>query len=91
MRLGVHNEALAASLGAADRVFVYVPPDLGWDATTVFAGLGERATVLDSLEAIVERVSAETDAGDQVLVMSNGGFGGIHQKLLDALETRSPR
>ena len=91
MRLGVHNAALAASLAAADQVFVYAPPDLGWDAAAVFAGLGERAAVLDSLEAIVERVSAETDAGDQVLVMSNGGFGGIHQKLLDALQTRSAR
>ncbi len=44
--------------------------------------------VLYSVDAIVDRVAAETRAGDQVLVMSNGGFGGIHQKLLDALQAR---
>ncbi|KXX66144.1 UDP-N-acetylmuramate:L-alanyl-gamma-D-glutamyl-meso-diaminopimelate ligase [Marichromatium gracile] len=85
MRLGVHNAALVDSLAAADRVYVHAPVDLGWDAGAVFAGLGERGAVLDSVEAIVARVCAEARPGDQVLVMSNGGFGGIHQRLLDAL------
>ncbi|RNE92994.1 UDP-N-acetylmuramate:L-alanyl-gamma-D-glutamyl-meso-diaminopimelate ligase [Marichromatium sp. AB32] len=85
MRLGVHNAALVDSLAAADRVYVYAPDDLGWDAGAVFAGFGERGAVLDSVEAIVARVGAEARPGDQVLVMSNGGFGGIHQRLLDAL------
>ncbi len=85
MRLGVHNAELAASLDDADRVFLFTPPDLGWDAAAVFAGLEERVTVLRSVEAIVERLAAESRPGDQILVMSNGGFGGIHQKLLEAL------
>jgi UDP-N-acetylmuramate: L-alanyl-gamma-D-glutamyl-meso-diaminopimelate ligase len=88
MRLGVHNAELAASLGDADRVYVHAAADLGWDARGVFAGLAERAAVLDSVDAIVARVIAESSPGDQVLVMSNGGFGGIHQKLLDALGAR---
>jgi UDP-N-acetylmuramate: L-alanyl-gamma-D-glutamyl-meso-diaminopimelate ligase len=88
MRLGVHNRELPASLGDADRVYVHAPPDLGWDAGAVFGPLDSRALVLDSVEAIVERVAAESRPGDQLLVMSNGGFGGIHQKLLDALGTR---
>lgn len=85
MRLGLHNAELAASLLDADLVYLYAPPDLGWDAAGVLAGLGERAEILDSVEKIVARVAAESRDGDQVLVMSNGGFGGIHQKLLDAL------
>ena len=85
MRLGVHNAELAASLADADLVYVHAPADLGWDAAAVFAGLGERAVVLDAVAAIVARVAAAAAPGDQVLVMSNGGFGGIHQRLLDAL------
>jgi UDP-N-acetylmuramate: L-alanyl-gamma-D-glutamyl-meso-diaminopimelate ligase len=85
MRLGIHNAELAASLADADLVYVHAPKDLGWDAAAVFAGLGERAAVFDSVDAIVARVAAQAVPGDQVLVMSNGGFGGIHQKLLDAI------
>ncbi len=88
MRLGVHNAELAASLADADLVYVHAPQDLGWDAARVFAGLGERAAVFDRVDAIVARVAAQAADGDQVLVMSNGGFGGIHQKLLDALSCR---
>jgi UDP-N-acetylmuramate: L-alanyl-gamma-D-glutamyl-meso-diaminopimelate ligase len=87
MRLGIHNAELAASLDDADRVFLYTPPDLGWDAAAVFAERGARVSVLDSVDAIVSQAAAESRPGDQILVMSNGGFGGIHQKLLDALRT----
>ncbi|WP_295450380.1 UDP-N-acetylmuramate:L-alanyl-gamma-D-glutamyl-meso-diaminopimelate ligase [uncultured Thiodictyon sp.] len=86
MRLGIHNAELAASLADADLIYVHAPPDLGWDAAAVFAGLGERAAVFDSVDGIVARVAAAAVPGDQVLVMSNGGFGGIHQKLLDAIK-----
>jgi len=86
MRLGVHNKELAASLAEADQVFLYAPPDLGWDAAAVFAEQQGRVTVLDSIEATVEHIAAESRPGDQILVMSNGGFGGIHQRLLDALQ-----
>lgn len=85
MRLGVHNAELAESLALADRVLVYAPADLGWDAAAVLAPLADRAKVYDRVEAIVERVAAEGRPGDRVLVMSNGGFQGIHQRLLDAL------
>jgi len=88
MRMGVHNAALAASLSAADRVYVFAPPDLGWDVASILAPLGERAAVLDRVQLMVERILAEAKEGDQVLVMSNGGFEGIHQRLLDALASR---
>jgi UDP-N-acetylmuramate: L-alanyl-gamma-D-glutamyl-meso-diaminopimelate ligase len=85
MRLGVHNAELAGSLGDADLVYVYAPPDLGWDPAAVFVSLGARAAIFTEVEPIVARVAAEAGTGDQVLVMSNGGFQGIHQRLLDAL------
>lgn len=85
MRMGVHAGLLADSLSQADQVWVYAPPSLGWDAAGVLSGLGGRLHVCDSTEAIVGQVAAEASTGDQVLVMSNGGFEGIHQRLLDAL------
>ncbi len=89
MRLGIHNQELAASLEAADRVFVFAPADLGWDAAGVFAPLGTRARVQADLDALVRDIVAESREGDQILVMSNGGFGGIHLKLLDQLDRTS--
>jgi len=89
MRQGTHNAALAASLVAADLVHLFAPPDLGWDPAPWLAPLGARATVFARLEDIVARVASEAASGDHVLVMSNGGFGGIHQKLLAALAARA--
>jgi len=84
MKRGVMKEALPASLGQADRVFVYTA-GLGWDAQAVFSPLGGRARCIDELDRLVAAVAAEARTGDQVLVMSNGGFGGIHDKLLERL------
>jgi UDP-N-acetylmuramate: L-alanyl-gamma-D-glutamyl-meso-diaminopimelate ligase len=86
MRLGIHNRELAASLEAADRVFVFAPADLGWDAGAVFGAMGERAQIYSDLDALIRALVAEGRPGDHLLVMSNGGFGGIHQKLLDRLK-----
>ncbi len=87
MKRGVMKEALPASLEQAERVFVYTS-GLGWDAHAVFAGLGTRARCDENLPALIEAVAAEARAGDHVLIMSNGGFGGIHEKLLDRLSAR---
>ena len=84
MKRGVMKEALPASLAAADRVFLYTA-GIDWDAQALFAPLGARARCLSDLDALVAAVSAEARSGDQVLVMSNGGFGGIHGKLLERL------
>ena len=88
MRLGIHNAELAASLTAADRVYLYTPPDLGWDAAAVLGELGARLAVHPAIEPLVAQIVADSQAGDQILVMSNGGFGGIHQRLLEALRVR---
>ncbi len=84
MKRGVMKEALPASFAQADRVFVYTA-GLGWDAQAVFSPLGGRARCIDELDRLVAAVAAEARTGDQVLVMSNGGFGGIHDKLLERL------
>jgi UDP-N-acetylmuramate: L-alanyl-gamma-D-glutamyl-meso-diaminopimelate ligase len=84
MKLGVMKDRLAASLGAADRVYCYTQ-GLGWDARTVLAPLGALARCEDDLGRLVQAIAAEAHDGDHVLVMSNGGFGGVHQQLLDAL------
>ncbi|OIQ90172.1 UDP-N-acetylmuramate:L-alanyl-gamma-D-glutamyl-meso-diaminopimelate ligase [mine drainage metagenome] len=82
MKLGVMKAALAGSLKDADHVYCY-GANLGWDAAAALQPLGAGATVLDDLGALVEAIAAEAAPGDHVLVMSNGGFGDIHQKLLD--------
>jgi UDP-N-acetylmuramate: L-alanyl-gamma-D-glutamyl-meso-diaminopimelate ligase len=87
MKQGALKDALAASLAAADRTFCYAA-NLGFDVRGALAPLGPLVRVDDELDALVEAVAAEARAGDHVLVMSNGGFGGVHARLLDALAAR---
>jgi UDP-N-acetylmuramate: L-alanyl-gamma-D-glutamyl-meso-diaminopimelate ligase len=90
MKLGTMQDRLAASLAGADLVFCYAN-DLGWDPARVLAPLGTRAATHVKLEALVEAVARAVHPGDHVLVMSNGGFGGIHQRLLDRLSASGAR
>jgi UDP-N-acetylmuramate: L-alanyl-gamma-D-glutamyl-meso-diaminopimelate ligase len=84
MKLGVWKDSLAASLAGADLVFCYTA-NLGWDAASALAPLGAKAAESDDLGELVSQIAAAARPGDHVLVMSNGGFGGIHEKLLSAL------
>jgi UDP-N-acetylmuramate: L-alanyl-gamma-D-glutamyl-meso-diaminopimelate ligase len=88
MKLGVHRELLAPSLSQADRVWLLNPPNLGWDLKASMAALGTRVSVAPTVDALVKELAAEVRSADHILVMSNGGFGGLHQKLLAALQTR---
>jgi UDP-N-acetylmuramate: L-alanyl-gamma-D-glutamyl-meso-diaminopimelate ligase len=85
MKLGTMKAALAGSLAQADQVFCYAA-SLGWDAAEALAPLGERAQVHDDLATLVGAVTQAARPGDHVVVMSNGGFGGVHTRLLHALE-----
>ncbi|MEQ1488158.1 MAG: UDP-N-acetylmuramate:L-alanyl-gamma-D-glutamyl-meso-diaminopimelate ligase [Methylotenera sp.] len=87
MKLGVMKSALPASLVEADLVFCF-GANLGWDATEALAPIQHKAKVFDDLDAMVAAIVAVAKAGDYVLAMSNGGFGGVHQKILDALNSR---
>ncbi len=88
MKLGVMKNALPASLAEADWVFCY-GADLGWDANEALAPIQHKAQVYDDLTRMVSAIVAMAKSGDSVLVMSNGGFAGVHQKILDALQLKS--
>ena len=89
MKLGAMKAQLPWSLEEADLAFCH-SGGLGWDAVQALAPMGTQAVVSDSLDDLVKRVVAVSRPGDHVLCMSNGGFGGIHQKLLDALARARP-
>ena len=84
MKLGAMNSRLPASLEHADRIYCYAA-NLGWDAAAVLSPLGERARVIGDLDLLVGAIARDARPGDHLLVMSNGGFGGIHGKLLARL------
>ncbi|MDE2150054.1 MAG: UDP-N-acetylmuramate:L-alanyl-gamma-D-glutamyl-meso-diaminopimelate ligase [Gammaproteobacteria bacterium] len=88
MRLGAHAQELARSLRRADLAFVYARPDLRWDARGALHELGDRLRLHAELDTLVDDVAAQARAGDRVLVMSNGDFGGIHARLLQALAAK---
>jgi len=88
MRMGVLAGRLADALRAADTVQVFVPADLAWDAAAVLAPLGEKLEVAALTQDIVDHLAETAEPGDTILVMSNGGFEGIHGRILDALRQR---
>lgn len=85
MKMGVHSGALADSLQVADHSFVYQGEGVDWDVSSALCGLGEKVSVHRELEELVQAVRAAAATGDRIVVMSNGGFGGVHEKLLGAL------
>ena len=84
MKLGVMKAALPDSLKDADAVFCY-DANLGWDAGAALASLGDKAIVKNNLDELIASIAATAKPGDQILVMSNGSFGGIHERLLERL------
>ena len=89
MKLGVMKAALPDSLAEADRVFCYAA-NLGWDVQEALAPVKQKSAVFDDLEQLVAAIAQAARPGDHILVMSNGGFGGIHQRLLDRLKQDQP-
>ncbi|MGI9877343.1 UDP-N-acetylmuramate:L-alanyl-gamma-D-glutamyl-meso-diaminopimelate ligase [Vibrio chagasii] len=85
MKRGVHKETLADSLKQADSTYLFQPDNIDWSVQDVADACHQPAHVSDDMDVFVAKIVSEAQAGDQILVMSNGGFGGIHQKLLDAL------
>jgi UDP-N-acetylmuramate: L-alanyl-gamma-D-glutamyl-meso-diaminopimelate ligase len=83
MRLGVHRDTLAGSLMLADQVFILRPDDLTWNLERVSRALEGRGQICATTEAILDALAAAARPGDHVLIMSNGGFGGLHTRLLE--------
>ncbi|ELL9331783.1 UDP-N-acetylmuramate:L-alanyl-gamma-D-glutamyl-meso-diaminopimelate ligase [Vibrio fluvialis] len=89
MKLGVHKETLAASLAAADSVYLFQPANIPWSVQDVAKQCSQPAHVGDNMTDFVAQICQEAKPGDQILVMSNGGFDGIHGKLLAALKAKA--
>jgi len=85
MRMGVHKKQLAPSLNLADEVILFQPADVDWDMQSVVDEVSAPAKLMRSIDNIVSLLAEQTKPGDHILVMSNGAFGGVHQKILDVL------
>ena len=88
MKLGTHRDALAKSLSQADEVWMYQGAAVQWDVAGSVASLGSRAHVATDIDELVAALDRTLQPGDHVLMMSNGGFGGIHEKVLARLRER---
>lgn len=88
MRMGSHKDNLAHSARVADEVIWYQPAGLDWDLSPVIAASPNAAVIVQDIEHIVARIQAEAHTGDAIVIMSNGGFGGLHQKIVAALSAR---
>lgn len=86
MRMGVHRDALAQSTTDADEVIWYQPKGLNWDLGPVIAASPKPASTFDDIAAIIAHLVEKAAPGDAIVIMSNGGFAGIHGKLVQALE-----
>ena len=87
MRLGIHKDRLAQSLADAEQVILFEPPDLSWDLSATINAL-QNACSFQAVDAIVEQLCTNARSGDHILIMSNGAFGGLHEKLLHCLQKR---
>ena len=85
MKMGINKDDLAPSLGRADEVFLLQPAHITWQVAEVADACVQKASWSADVDTLVEMIAKSAQPGDTILVMSNGGFGGIHQKLLDRL------
>ncbi|ABV86013.1 UDP-N-acetylmuramate:L-alanyl-gamma-D-glutamyl-meso-diaminopimelate ligase [Shewanella pealeana] len=85
MKSGVHKDTLANSLSLASNAYLYQAGNIDWDISAAMSCASIPVEVLYDIDEIVERVSAQANSTDTIIVMSNGGFGGLHQKLLAKL------
>jgi UDP-N-acetylmuramate:L-alanyl-gamma-D-glutamyl-meso-diaminopimelate ligase len=89
MKMGVHKDEIAPALEKADAVFLFQPETIPWKVADIADALTQPAAHSDDLAALVNMIATEAKPTDHILVMSNGSFGGIHQKILDALQKKS--
>lgn len=88
MRLGVHKQQLPAALSSADNIWLYQPAEVNWDMASVVEALPQKGHLCHSTQRIIDELLAEAQPGDHIIIMSNGGFEGLHQRLLSALQEK---
>ncbi len=89
MRMGVHKKRLLDSLQQADNIYLFQPENIDWNLADLARHSSVTATVYDDVADIIPDVIKQAQPGDHVVIMSNGGFGSIHTKLLQALEKQA--
>ncbi|MDH3325725.1 MAG: UDP-N-acetylmuramate:L-alanyl-gamma-D-glutamyl-meso-diaminopimelate ligase [Gammaproteobacteria bacterium] len=89
MKMGVHKDSLAASLQKANSTLLFQSSDVSWDLNENMKSLTDKVKVYDSTDEIITTILKEASPGDHILIMSNGGFENIHQRLLDALADKN--
>lgn len=85
MKMGISKDDIAPALGRADEVFLFQPPNIQWLVSDIAEHCVQPARWSTDLDTLVDMIAKEAQAGDHILIMSNGGFGGIHEKLLAKL------
>jgi UDP-N-acetylmuramate: L-alanyl-gamma-D-glutamyl-meso-diaminopimelate ligase len=91
MRMGVHSSVLADSLTSADKVFIFEPENLSWSLKDSLKSIADRTVITRQTSTMIDQIAMESRAGDHIVIMSNGGFENIHQRLIDAIETHKSR
>ena len=89
MKQGTHKGALIDSLRDADRAYLYQSPEVQWNIAESMKSLDNLAVVEKDITRLVDCLAKEARAGDHLVLMSNGSFGGLHEKLLAALASRA--
>lgn len=85
MKLGVHRDELARSLAPADDILIFRPHGLSWDLEASVATLSGKCRIMDAIDPILDAAVEWSRTGDHVVIMSNGGFGGIHRRMIEKL------
>lgn len=85
MRMGCHRDALTTCTSSADKVYWYQPEGMDWSLDSVVEQSSVPANLVNSIDGLITQIVSDRNPGDQVVIMSNGGFGGVHQKLMNAL------
>jgi UDP-N-acetylmuramate: L-alanyl-gamma-D-glutamyl-meso-diaminopimelate ligase len=86
MRLGMHKDRLGACVAAADQVFWYQNPRIDWDIQAVAQACAAPATATADIQSLLALTMSKVSENTHIVIMSNGGFEGFHQRLIEALE-----
>jgi len=87
MRMGVHKAKLAGSLSLSDQVFLFQPAEIDWALEEVISELGDKARLFNAVDDMINELVQIMKPDDHIMIMSNGGFDGLHQRLLAAMES----
>jgi len=88
MRMGVHASLLAGSLTSADKVFIFEPENIAWSLKDSLKAIENKTQISHQTSSMIEQIKSQIRKGDHIVIMSNGGFENLHQRLIDAINER---